>query len=401
MDGTRWNIDQIAAIIERAKDNLYGPEDFVRAKGDFFEECIAKVYARYQCLLKESNATDYGDLIRQSVQVLRQNPDALAFYQQLFRYVSVDEFQDGSFGQYQLLRHLVWRHRNLCCVGSPVQAIYGWRGADIANMLERFRADFPDAPRVVLHTNYRSTGHILAAAQQVVHTLPYREELTTVHPAGDRVAIAALHTDGDEATYLATEIQRLVRDLNYRYADCAILFRTRAQGRLLEQVLVHRGLPYTLVGDARFFERREIQDLLAYLRLIHDCFDAGALQRVINRPPRGLGPAALAQLQAGEPELSFAALSGVDKRTDLAERVRTAALAFAELVFNEFARAAKEKTLPDLMELVLQRSGYRHWLESDPEARERLANLLSCGGWLNGIRTHATDSALSWPTSRR
>lgn len=206
VDGTRWNVEEVAAIIERAKDNLYGPDDFVRVRGDFFEEAIAKVYRCFQELLKENNAVDYGDLIRLSVALLRENPSTLEFYQNLFRYVSVDEYQDTSFGQYQFIRHLVWRHRNLCCVGSPVQAIYSWRGADIENILHRFRADFPHAPQVVLDTNYRSSGNILSAAQQVVHHLPYREELRTDAEAGDPVALAASHTDWDEAVRRGTTV---------------------------------------------------------------------------------------------------------------------------------------------------------------------------------------------------
>ena len=371
----RWNIEEVAAIIERAKDNLYGPEDFVRVRGDFFEESIAKVYARYQQLLKENNAVDYGDLIRLSVRLLRQHPDTLVFYQQLFKYVSVDEFQDTSFGQYQLIRHLVWQHRNLCGVGSPVQAIYSWRGADIANILQRFKADFPNAPKVVLHANYRCTQNILHAAQAVVQNLAYREELQTDNAAGDAIAVAASHTDWDEANFIASEIQRLVDEVGYRHPDCAILFRTRAQGRLFEQVLMHRKVPYTLVGDSRFFERREIKDILAYLRLTHDLFDSGALQRIINKPPRGLGPAALAKLQHGEPELSFTALSNLQNRTDLPERVRDAAVAFAELMFDDCYTAAKEKSLPDLVEYILERSGYLEWVRNDADAKARLANL--------------------------
>ncbi len=375
VDETRWAADEVASIIERAKDNLYPPEAFVQVKGDFFQETIARVYTRYEQLLKENNAVDYGDLIRLSVQLLHDHPETLAFYQQLFRYVSVDEFQDSSFGQYQLIRLLVWAHRNLCCVGSPVQAIYSWRGADIANMLSRFREDFPKAPRVVLHTNYRSTGNILAVAQQLVHDLPYREELTTENGAGDPIALASLHTDWDEASFLATEIERLAREANYRFEDCAILFRTRAQGRLFEQVLMHRGLPYTLVGDFRFFERKEIKDLLAYLRLIHDPEDAGALQRIINRPPRGLGQAAIAKLQHGAPELTFAVLDGLEERSDLPPRVKEAAGKFLELIAEEFTLAAKEKKLPDLIDYVLVHSGYLEWVRGDAEAKERLANL--------------------------
>ncbi len=375
VDGTRWDVEDVATIIERAKDNLYGPEAFVRVKGDFFQESIAKVYHRYQQLLKENNAVDYGDLVRLSVQVLQKEQDKLAFYQQLFRYVLVDEFQDTSFGQYQMVRLLVWGHRNLCCVGSPVQAIYSWRGADIANMLSRFKEDFPKAPRVVLHANYRCTRNILNAAQQVVHDLPYREDLTTENAEGDPIALASLHTDWDEANYTAAEIQRLVQEANYRFEDCAILFRTRAQGRLFEQVLMHRGLPYTLVGDFRFFERKEIKDLLAYLRLIHDCFDAGALQRIINRPPRGLGQAALAKLQRGAAELTSEILTDVHNRDDLPERVREAALGFCDLVFNDLAAAASERQLPDLIDYVLEHTGYLDWVKNDAEAKQRLANL--------------------------
>ena len=375
VDGTRWDVEDVATIIERAKDNLYGPEAFVRVKGDFFQESIAKVYNRYQQLLMENNAVDYGDLIRLCVQVLQAEADKLAFYQQLFRYVLVDEFQDTSFGQYQLVRLLVWAHRNLCCVGSPVQAIYSWRGADIANMLSRFRDDFPKAPKVVLHANYRCTKNILNAAQQIVRDLPYREDLTTENAEGDPIALASLHTDWDEANYTAAEIQRLVQEANYRFEDCAILFRTRAQGRLFEQVLMHRGLPYTLVGDFRFFERKEIKDLLAYLRLIYDCFDAGALQRIINRPPRGLGQAALAKLQRGAAELTSDILTSVHERDDLPGRVKEAALGFCDLVFNDMAIAAKERTLPDLVDYVLEHSGYLEWVKNDAEAKQRIANL--------------------------
>ena len=375
VEGKRWDADQMAAIIARAKDNLYAPDAFVSVPGDFFQESIGKVYARYQQLLLENNAVDFADLIRLSVQVLRQNPETLAFYQQLFRYVLVDEYQDSAFGQYQLVRHLVWRHRNLCCVGSPVQAIYAWRGADITNILQRFRVDFPNAVHVVLGTNYRCSGRILATAQRVVRDLPYREELRTVNAPGDPVAVAAFHTDGDEANYVATEIQRLIEHAHYRYADCAILFRTRAQGQLMEQVLMHRELPYTFLGDLRFFEHREIKDAIAYLRLTHDPFDAGALQRIINRPPRGLGTAALAQLQAGEPELTFAALDGWETRTDLPERVRRAAGEFRRLIVDDLQKAARTLGLAELLEHILAGSGYLQWLQQDSEGRMRLAHL--------------------------
>ncbi len=372
---TRWPLEQVAPIIERAKDNLYGADDFVQTPGDLFEESIAKVYARYQELLKENNALDYGDLIRLSVQLLQQNPSTLEFYQNLFRYVSVDEFQDTSFAQYQLVRLLVWQHRNLCCVGSPVQAIYSWRGADINNILERFRTDFHDAPMVVLTQNYRSTATILDAAQSVVRDLPYRENLRTENDPGSPIAVVSLNTDWDEANYIAVEIKRLDEERFCPFEDCAVLFRTRAQGRLLEQVFMHLGLPYTLVGDFKFFERREVKDILAYLRFVHDMFDAAALQRIINRPPRGLGPAALQKLQRGEPELSFDALAGIHSRDDLPARVKQAAIEFCDLVFEDLAIAIKEKTLPEFFDYVLERTGYVTWIRKDPDAKRRTANL--------------------------
>ncbi len=372
---TRWPVDRVATIVERSKDNLYGPEDFVRTPGDLFEESIAKVYARYQELLKENNALDYGDLIRLSVLLLQQNPGTLEFYQNLIRYVSVDEFQDSSFAQYQLVRLLVWQHRNLCCVGSPVQAIYSWRGADINNILERFRTDFPDAPMVVLTQNYRSTATILDAAQAVVRDLPYRENLRTENDPGAPIAVVSLNTDWDEANFIATEIKRLDEERFCPLEECAVLFRTRAQGRLLEQVFIHLGLPYTLVGDFRFFERREVKDILAYLRFVHDMFDAGALQRIVNRPPRGLGPAALQKLQRGEPELSFDALAGIHSRDDLPPRVQQAAIEFCDLVFADLATAQKEKTLPEFFDYLLERTGYLAWIEKDPDAKRRVANL--------------------------
>ncbi len=372
---TRWPLEQIAPIIERAKDNLYDPDDFVRTPGDLFEESIAKVYQRYQELLKENNAVDYGDLIRLSVQLLREHPDTLEFYQNLFRYVSVDEYQDSSFAQYQLVRHLVWQHRNLCCVGSPVQAIYSWRGADINNILERFRSDFPEAPLVVLTQNYRSTATILDAAQAVVRDLPYREDLRTENDKGASIAVVPLNTDYDEANFIAAEIKRLDDERMYPLEDCAVLFRTRAQGRLLEQVFMHLDLPYTLVGDYKFFERREVKDILAYLRFVHDMFDAGALQRIINRPPRGLGPAALTNLQRGEPELSYDALAGIESRNDLPLKVQQAAIEFCNLIFDDLALALKQQTLPEFFDHLLERTGYLAWIERDPDAKRRAANL--------------------------
>jgi DNA helicase-2/ATP-dependent DNA helicase PcrA len=256
-----------------------------------------------------------------------------------------------------------------------VQAIYSWRGADIHNILERFREDFRDAPVVVLTQNYRSTATILNTAQAIVRDLAYREDLRTDNDEGSAVIVVPLNTDWDEANFIANEIKRLDEERFCGLDDCAVLFRTRAQGRLLEQVFMHLGLPYALVGDFKFFERREVKDILAYLRVVYDMFDAGALQRIINRPSRGLGPASLQKLQGGEPELNFVALTGLHNRTDLPQKVLDAATEFADLIFDDLPRAVKEKTLPEFFDYVLERTGYLAWIEKDPDAKRRVANL--------------------------
>ncbi len=369
--------DEIARVIDRAKDNLYAPESFAQVKDDFFEEAIAKVYARYQHLLKERNAVDYGDLVRLAVQILQRNANLLTFYQNLFRYVSIDEFQDTSFAQYQLVRCLVWGHKNLCCVGSPVQTIYSWRGADINNILGRFHADFPGAPVVGLTDNYRSTATILDAAQAVVSNLPYRDQdlRAVAAGAGEPVRYAALSDERNEAQFIVAEIARLHAEHDVRYEDIAVLYRTRPQGRVIEQALMKRDLPYTLVGDAKFFERREVRDLVAYLRVCYDITDAQALQRVVNTPPRGLGQSALEKLQGTDDEFSFGALSGLDQRADLPPKIKQTAQAFADLLFNVLEPAARTLPLLAFFDFVLERAGYTAWLEQGNDAKQRAANV--------------------------
>lgn len=375
-DATRWDLEMVAQTIATAKDQLRGPETFVTASGDFFQESIARVYARYQQLLLEHNAVDYADLIRLTLTLLQQKPEALAFYQQLFRYISVDELQDTSASQYELVRCLSWAHHNVCAVGSPLQAIYSWRGGDIKNILTRFRRDFENAPLVVLDQNYRSTQTILDAANRLASPFDYQDKtMWTANERGEPITLATLNSDREEALFIGREAQHWVNEQGGAYTDCAVLFRTRAQGCLLEQVLMQLGVPYTLVGDFRFLERREIKDALAYLRLLHNLDDAVALQRILNRPPRGLGNATLQKIQNGAPDFTLDCLYGLDSRDDLSDKIKTAARAFLDLVLDELYRASKEQALPEFLATVLKRSGYFDWVANDPEAKTRLANL--------------------------
>lgn len=376
VDAARWDLDLVAQTIANAKEQLRGPESFVTAPGDFFQESLGKVYARYQQLLLEHNAVDYADLIRLTLALLQQKPEALAFYQQLFRYISVDELQDTSASQYELVRYLAWAHRNVCAVGSPMQAIYSWRGGDIENILTRFQRDFENAPLVVLDQNYRSTQTILDAANQLASAFAYQDAaMWTENERGEPITLVTLNSDREEAQFIQRAAQQWVNEGGSSFTDCAVLFRTRAQGRVLEQALMQAGIPYTLVGDFRFLERREIKDALAYLRLLHNLEDAVALQRILNRPPRGLGNAALQKIQNGAPDFTLDCLYGLDARDDLSDKIKSAARAFLDLVLDTLYRASKEQALPQFLETVLNETGYLAWVSNDPEAKLRLANL--------------------------
>lgn len=375
LDRRRWAPDLIWAHIQRAKDRLIGPDEFVRVPGNIVEDTIGRVYGVYQRRLRQANTLDYADLIQLAVKLLRQDPEILEYYRHIFDYVLVDEFQDLSNAQYELLRLLVEKHRHITCVGSPTQAIYGWRGADLKVMLRRFLKDFPDARILELDQNFRSTRKILAAAQAVAASLTIREkDLWTSNEEGLPIALVCCMTDWDEAVFVAQEARRLHLEEGIPYREIAVLYRTRAQGRLMEQVFMHLGIAYTLVGEFRFFKRREIQDVLAYLRLAHNAYDTVALERVINKPPRGLGKASLGRIKGDEPGLSMYSLSEAEYREDLKSRVRQAVSDFLAVV-SDLYTARDNMGVPELMDYALERTGYDAWLEKDPAARTRRHNL--------------------------
>jgi DNA helicase II / ATP-dependent DNA helicase PcrA len=370
----RFNPKEIRTQIDRWKDELCLPEDVQRQSKGFYEVNVAKIYGRYQQLLREANSMDYGDLICYAIMSLRRNPKALEFWQNMFQYVSVDEFQDTSYGQYQLILHLVWRHRNLCAVGSPVQAIYSWRGADIANILTKFKRHFPDAPRVVLDENYRSTANILNASQAVVRKLPYREDLTTPNPPGDPITVVTTHTDLEEADYIVREIQHL-GTLGFEPHHCVVLFRSRSQISRFEQVLVKRSLPYTIIGEYKFFSRKEIRDLLSYMRLAVDPTDSAALQRIVNRPSRRLGTSVVDTIRKGEP-LTADCFTDIESRKDLSAPVKQAAIGFRKLVFETLPAGVTRYPLPEFIDFVIRETNYETFVQLDSaEGQKRWQNL--------------------------
>jgi DNA helicase-2/ATP-dependent DNA helicase PcrA len=361
LDG-RWDAALIARCIERAKDRLVAPAEYVQVPGDLMEEAVARVYARYQALLKDRNLVDYADLLPAAVQVVTRNEAARAFYPELCRYLMVDEFQDTSTGQYRLMQALAARHHNVCVIGDPMQSIYRWRGADPDNLLRRFSEDYPDAREVTLTETHRSTQTILKAAGAVVQVLGLGERrLTTTQGPGEPLRVLRSESEQDEALRIAREVERLAQSGQAQARDCAVLVRTRAQQRLMEQAFLRAGVAYQLVGERPFFRRPEVRTMLGYLQLAMDPFDAGALAAVINTPPRGLGRAALQKLRGDELQLTTECLLAAEGRSELAPTVRQAVAQVLALI-NELADAARRLPLPELFDRALERSGYRAYL---------------------------------------
>ena len=280
----------IAAAISSAKARLLAPEEYRVHVSSYFEEVAARVYERYQGLLAESNALDFDDLIMRTVQLFRDNAEVLARYQARYLHVMIDEFQDTNRAQYVLSTQLAGNYRNICVVGDPDQSIYSWRQADLRHILD-FEKDYPDAKVVYLEQNYRSTQTILEAADCVIAANEQRKEknLWTENDAGSPRVVAQTYSEQEEAHFVVSEVEKLVNGGRWKASDCAVMYRTNAQSRALEEAFVRYGLPYRLVGATRFYERREIKDIIAYLRVIHNPCDGVSLARIINVPGRGIG----------------------------------------------------------------------------------------------------------------
>ncbi|MCL4440488.1 MAG: UvrD-helicase domain-containing protein, partial [Firmicutes bacterium] len=293
------NFDPRAMLdaIGKAKNELTSVEDYEAVAGDYWEKTVARVYRLYQARLRANNAVDFDDLIMETVNLFRQNEQVLDAYQERFRYILIDEYQDTNHAQYQLVKLLAAKYRNICVVGDEDQSIYGWRGADIRNILD-FTGDYPECTVIKLEQNYRSTQRILDAANGVITNNRDRLEksLWTDGPPGEKIALYRAFDDRDEANFITGEIRRLAKAEKRPFADFALLYRTNAQSRVFEEAFMNVGLPYKVVGTLRFYERKEIKDLLAYLRVIYDPDDSVSLRRIINVPRRGIGTATMTRL---------------------------------------------------------------------------------------------------------
>ncbi len=377
-DPKRFPPRGIHSQISNAKNRLVGADEYRARVSSFYDQTVADAYELYQRRLFEANALDFDDLLFLTVQVLERFPEALTRWQKAFRYILVDEYQDTNHAQYRLLQLLAGKHRNVFAVGDPDQSVYAFRGADIRNILE-FERDFGDARQIALEQNYRSTMSILEASNAVIAQNRERKEkrLWSELGAGEPVHVVELEDEHAEARFVAASVAALF-DQGYSGAEVAVFYRTNAQSRVLEDVLVRQEVPYQVIGGPRFYERAEIKDLIAYLQVIENPLDAVSLLRISNRPRRGLGQTSLSRLQA------FADAQGMPLWDALgrAEEVGIsgaslrAAQSFHELI-RSLQSAAHELELPDLLQTVLERSGYLESLEAERtiEAAGRIENL--------------------------
>jgi DNA helicase-2/ATP-dependent DNA helicase PcrA len=388
----------IHAQISAAKNQLVTPAEYAERVASFYDQTVAEVYDLYQRRLFASNAVDFDDLLMLTVQVLERFPEARERWQKAFRYILVDEYQDTNHAQYRLLQLLAEKHRNVCAVGDPDQSIYAFRGADIRNILE-FERDFGETRTIALEQNYRSTNTILLAANAVIANNRERKPKNLWSELGEGEAVRVLEVEDEhaEARFVAAEIAALVEE-GYNGSEVAVFYRTNAQSRVLEDVLVRQGIAYQVIGGPRFYERAEIKDVIAYLQAIDNPYDAVSLQRIANRPRRGIGDTSLARLQAHADAHGISLWEALGQAEDagIAAAPLKAVQQFYGVMQSLQARAL-ELEVSELLERVLDRSGYRIALEAERtiEAQGRLENLQELVGVAQEYRQTASEPSLS------
>lgn len=378
IDSKRFEPRMFIGAISNLKNELKTPEDAQKEANDYHSQMVATVYKGYQRQLSRNEALDFDDLIMTTINLFERVPEALEYYQNKFQYIHVDEYQDTNKAQYTLIKLLANKFKNLCVVGDSDQSIYGWRGADIQNILS-FEEDYPDAKTIFLEQNYRSTKTILNAANEVIKNNTERmpKGLWTANTGGDKINYYEATTERDEAEYVVREIMKHQRN-GKKYSDMAILYRTNAQSRVLEETFMKSNIPYTMVGGQKFYDRKEIKDLLSYLRVIANSNDDISLQRIINVPKRGVGPSSVEKIQtyAVQNNISmFDALGEVDF-IGLSKKVTQECIAFYEMIQN-LIKEQEFLEISEIVEEVLVKSGYRDMLDREQtlESRSRLENL--------------------------
>lgn len=375
----------VSAAISKAKNKLQTPEAMAKAAGSEWEEVVAKMYGKYQSYLRQSNALDFDDLLVETVYLLQKNPDILETYQEKFQYILVDEYQDTNYCQYQLIKMLAAKRKNICVVGDPDQSIYRWRGADIRNIID-FEKDYPKATIINLEQNYRSTQNILDAANGVIQNNHGRKEknLWSSNGPGEIITYYQAPSDREEAAFVLQEIVNLKSKKSMGYKDFAILYRTHSQSRLFEDLCIKYNLPYRVYGGMKFYERKEIKDMMAYLRLLSNPADNISLRRIINEPKRGIGETTwqkLEQFADRESECIFTIFTHLQDVTGISASTGKKLLDFYGMIV-ELLALAEQIPLSELLPKVWENTGYWNMLLEDKTAegesrQENLQELLS------------------------
>lgn len=381
LDDKQFTPRSVLGTISSAKNVLMDAKVFAAKASDFYEQKVADVYAMYQEKLRENNAVDFDDLLFLAVRLLQENEEVREKYQTRFQYILVDEYQDTNHAQYALTKILAARWRNICVVGDADQSIYAWRGADIRNIID-FTRDYPDAASIKLEQNYRSTKTILHAANAVIDNNESRPKKTlwTENPTGNKIIHYQAQTEHDEADYIAGVIYNRHEISHEPYGDMAILFRTNAQSRVLEEKLMRYAIPYTMVGGTKFYDRKEIKDVLAYLRLLYNPEDSLSLTRIINVPKRNIGATTMEHVAAyaeAQGISLFEALSSTDE-IPVTKRAKASLENFAAMIFD-LLNDIEGKDVLSLIETVIKQTGYGDMLdkeaEHDPQGESRKENV--------------------------
>ena len=379
LDPKQYSPHAIQSVISSAKSRLLNPQQYSERVNSYFEEIVQRVYEQYQALLSKSEALDFDDLLMRTAHLFENHPAILSKYQSRYVHILVDEFQDTNLAQYALIRQLAGKYKNICVVGDPDQSIYSWRFADLRNILA-FEKDYPNAKVVILEQNYRSTRNILQAASDIISQNVNRKpkELWTENEAGSLVNIVESYTEDEESQFVVSEVERLVTQEKLSLKDFAAMYRVNAQSRALEESFIRYGVPYRLIGSTRFYQRQEIRDALAYLRVIRNPNDNLSLLRIINVPGRGIGQVTVAHLQArarsDNISLYHALKHMVDEKA-FSARILPTVTRFSTVIDELIARS-RELNPAELLDEILESTEYREHILSKEHGEERWENIM-------------------------
>lgn len=379
LDTKKWNERSILGTISNAKNDLLDEIAYEKQAGDMYTQVIAKCYKAYQEELRRSEAMDFDDLIMMTLRLFDQNKDVLAYYQQRYQYIHVDEYQDTNHAQYQLVKLLASRFKNICVVGDADQSIYGWRGADMQNILD-FEKDYPQAKVVLLEENYRSTKKILQAANNVINHNKNRrpKKLWTQNDEGEQIVYHRANNEQEEAVFVASTIDNIVREQGKNFKDFAVLYRTNAQSRTIEEALLKSNIPYTMVGGTKFYSRKEIRDVIAYLNILANTSDNISFERIVNEPKRGVGPGTLEKIRsfAYEQNMSLLDASSNVMMSPLKGKAAQAVWDSANLILTLRSKL-DSLTVTEITENLLDKTGYLEALQvqNTLESQARIENI--------------------------